>query len=150
METSTAAEPNLPLTESCEDAFFDGKVVAVAAAFYENERPLQGLVGILDWRLRGAISVFLKQNRFTGQMSEIVYLPVLQSGRVYHLLLLGRGQLDPALPRTVVTKSELGLLKKNVVSMKFPSLGLSKSDLGGISATSLNQVFQDVTLWIGP
>ena len=57
-----------------------GPIDAVCALVTEDERPLQGGVGFIDWRLCGALSRVLKGGFFTGAPGEKLLLPT--DGRV--------------------------------------------------------------------
>lgn len=61
--------------------------------FFEDERPLRGTGGLLDWRLNGMLSRFLVEKRLTGDWKETTLIP--SQGRVAPrmLLLLGLGRV---------------------------------------------------------
>lgn len=116
-----------------ENALFEGKINGLIATFRSDQRPLQGLAGLLDWRFLGAISKYLKSGFLTGKLGECAYLPLTRAGHTYHVLLVGVGTAE---------ESSMGLpaesasaLKKNLTSLKIEKIGASRSDLGkGISA----------------
>ena len=64
--------------------------VLVLTAF-ADERPLSGLAGLVDWRLRGALSEWLISGFATGQANERVLYPT--RGRLIQrfVLLMGLG-----------------------------------------------------------
>lgn len=41
----------------------------------ENERPVRGLAGLLDWRLKGRISSLLVDGFATGRLGEVLLIP---------------------------------------------------------------------------
>ena len=63
----------------------------VEAGFFEDERPLRGPAGLLDWRLNGAISREIINGRITGRFKETVIIP--SNGRIQSpkILLIGLG-----------------------------------------------------------
>ncbi len=89
-----------------------------------DERPLQGLAGLLDWRFQGAISRFLESGFLTGRSGEFAYLPIARAGSTYHLLLVGADERGPVPAETLKT------LKKNLSTLKLTQLGLSRGDWG--------------------
>jgi hypothetical protein len=65
----------------------------LATVFFEDERPLKGSSGWIDWRLNGRISHFLIEKRLTGDWKEMTLIP--SNGRVtsHMLLLVGLGKV---------------------------------------------------------
>ncbi len=63
------------------------------ALFVGPERPLQGLAGLADWRLAGAISRALRAGHFRGDAGEQLLLPV--QGRLRLTRVLCVGVADP-------------------------------------------------------
>lgn len=63
----------------------------VEAGFFEDERPLKGPAGLLDWRLNGAISREIINGRITGRFKETIIIP--SNGRIQSpkVLLIGLG-----------------------------------------------------------
>jgi hypothetical protein len=121
-----------PASGEADQALFTGQVQGIVAALRSDQRPLQGLVGKLDWRFQGAISTFIREGNLRGEAGECVYLPLTRANRVYHVILVGAGPAaDPELP-----PASLQALKKNISSLKLASVGVSRSDLGK-SATSI-------------
>src|SRR6478609_4308938 len=76
-----------------DHALFDGKIQGLVLTCYENERPLQGLAGLLDWRFEGALSRGVRAGLITGKPGECTYVPVAKGGRMFHLILAGGGHL---------------------------------------------------------
>ncbi len=50
---------------------------ALALLVFEDERPLRGLAGFVDWRLCGALSRILLGGRFTGGSGDALLFPVV-------------------------------------------------------------------------
>ena len=63
----------------------------VQAGFFEDERPLRGPAGLLDWRLNGAISREIINGRITGQFKETVIIPSSRWIQSPKILLIGLG-----------------------------------------------------------
>ncbi len=63
----------------------------VQAGFFEDERPLRGPAGLLDWRLNGAISREIINGRITGGFKETVIIPSNGRIRSPKILLIGLG-----------------------------------------------------------
>lgn len=66
----------------------------LVAAVTEDERPLGGLAGLLDFRLQGRISKLLKRGFLTGKFGELLMLPGKPSLAFDKLILLGIGRRD--------------------------------------------------------
>ncbi len=64
---------------------------AVAVGIFSDERPLTGLAGLLDWRLNGALTAWIKDKRFTAQRGDALLYP--ERGRLSFasVLLFGLG-----------------------------------------------------------
>lgn len=110
--------------EAIEEAFMDHQIDALVATINENERPLLGLAGLLDWRFHGAISSCLRAGAITGKVGECVYFPISRNGQLYKLILLGVGS------HSTVTTEALKPLQKNLASLKLKSVGVSRKDFG--------------------
>ena len=65
----------------------------LVTGFFQDERPLKGSSGWLDWRLNGMISHFLIEKKLTGDWKETTLIP--SSGRVTprRVLLIGLGMV---------------------------------------------------------
>jgi hypothetical protein len=61
----------------------------LAAGLFQDERPLKGTSGWLDWRLNGLLSHFLIEKRLTGNWKETVLIP--SQGRITSRLILLAG-----------------------------------------------------------
>lgn len=72
----------------------DGMVLPIRA----DQRPLRGVVGLADWRLRGMLSRLLMSGRFSGRFGETCLVPGGGLLPVDKLLLFGvgsEGDRDP-------------------------------------------------------
>lgn len=60
--------------------------------WFLDERPLQGLAGLIDWRLSGRLSSMLRSGWCAGRAGESVLLPLEPGLPVRRLLLVGLGR----------------------------------------------------------
>jgi hypothetical protein len=98
----------------------------LVTGFFQDERPLRGTSGLIDWRLNGMLSHLLKEGRMTGEWQEATLIP--SNGRVIPplILLLGLGKvrdystlrLRDLFPRLFETMRKL---KSSRVCLSFPS-----------------------------
>lgn len=116
-----------------DSALFEGKIQGIILTCHENERPLQGLAGLMDWRFEGALSRFIQAGFFSGKPGECVYVPVTKLGKTYHILLVGAGKTPFAGRRGQVPPESLKILKKNLSTLKLTKLGASRSDFGNVN-----------------
>ena len=65
----------------------------LVTGFFQDERPLKGSSGWIDWRFNGMLSQFLIENKLTGDWKETTLIP--SQGRVAPklILLLGLGRV---------------------------------------------------------
>ena len=65
----------------------------LVTGLFEDERPLKGSCGWIDWRLNGKLSHFLADKKFTGTWKETTLIP--SEGRVTPtvILLVGLGRV---------------------------------------------------------
>ena len=61
----------------------------LAIGLFQDERPLKGSSGWIDWRLNGMLSHFLIENRLTGDWRETTLIP--SKGRVIPQMILRVG-----------------------------------------------------------
>lgn len=66
----------------------------LVTGFFQDERPLKGSSGWIDWRLNGMLSHYLIEKKLTGDWKETTLIP--SQGRVVArmILLLGLGQVQ--------------------------------------------------------
>jgi hypothetical protein len=130
------------------DALFGGELRGVVAALPRNERPLQGLVGLLDWRFGGVISRCLREGAIRGAPGEVSYFPLRLGGREYHVLLAGAG--DSAAPgeRKALPRETLAAVRDNLEKLKLTRMGISRKDWGGIGEERLE--WKGVPVWLTP
>jgi hypothetical protein len=66
---------------------------ALATGFFEDERPLKGSSGWIDWRLNGMLSHFLIKNKLIGYWKETTLIPSNRRLGSPMILLIGLGKL---------------------------------------------------------
>ncbi|TNF28299.1 MAG: hypothetical protein EP329_18155 [Deltaproteobacteria bacterium] len=89
-----ALELILPELRALDDA--PGDVLVVAA--FSDERPLEGLAGLVDWRLCGALSRWRIGGFSTGELGEQVLYPTGRRLSHPRLLFVGLGRRDDYRP----------------------------------------------------
>jgi hypothetical protein len=67
---------------------------AVVTGFFQDERPLRGASGWIDWRLNGRLSRLIQAKRLTGEWEETILVP--SEGRLVAplILLIGLGRVS--------------------------------------------------------
>jgi len=64
---------------------------AISIPFFEDERPLSGAIGLIDWRLSGFVSRLILRGRISGRAGESVLVPARPRLSFEKLFLLGLG-----------------------------------------------------------
>jgi hypothetical protein len=129
---------------------FEGQISSVAVTVFQNELPPCGLLGILDWHFRGAISQYIQQGAITGRVGECTYFPVTRNQSTYHLILAGAGYSEVAGQRATIPNETLQALQTNLISLKFSKTAVSKADFGNVSSDFFYKHLKGVSLWIAP
>ncbi len=70
------------------------KSEALALPFFEDERPLRGALGLVDWRLAGQLSRLLIASRATGAPGDAVLVPTRRRLPFDKLFLFGAGHSE--------------------------------------------------------
>ena len=65
----------------------------LVTGFFEDERPLKGSSGWVDWRLNGSLSEFLLEKRLTGHWKEKTLIPSQGRMAPRMTLLVGLGKV---------------------------------------------------------
>ncbi len=129
-------------------ALFGGEIEAVIATLYENEHPLSGLAGLLDWRFRGLISHEISRGFVSGKSGQCAYFPINREGRVYHVILVGAGPGASSGERSAPDSAVWDALSSNLSRLKIQKVGLSRSDFGGVTDETVSQRMKGIPLWI--
>lgn len=59
---------------------------------YQDQVPLQGLLGLVDWRVNGKLSRLVKDKVFSGSAREMLLMPAERRFKADKLVLLGLGR----------------------------------------------------------
>lgn len=129
-------------------ALIEGQIPALVATLHQNERPLNGLAGLLDWRFQGAISNAIRAGAIEGKAGECVYFPVVRNGALFHLILIGAGSSESHGRRSRLPESSWKILQRNLASLRLSRVGVSKADFGNLSAEDLSGHLKGVPLCI--
>src|SRR5690606_9263302 len=70
------------------------KSEALSLPFFSDERPLRGVLGLVDWRMCGRISALIEGGRVDGARDEIVLVPARPRLTFEKVLLFGLGPRD--------------------------------------------------------
>ena len=65
----------------------------LVTGFFQDERPLRGSSGWMDWRLNGMLSRFLIEKRLTGDWQETTLIPSQRRVLPRMILLIGLGRV---------------------------------------------------------
>ncbi|HVE82345.1 MAG TPA: M17 family peptidase N-terminal domain-containing protein, partial [Myxococcales bacterium] len=95
----------------------------------EDERPLQGAAGFLDWRMGGALSRVLVSGFFVGAPGDTLLIPTLGKISIPRVFAIGVGKaasLDPpALAAALRTAAAvLGKARSESVALELPGSGV--------------------------
>jgi hypothetical protein len=72
----------------------DGKIQGMVLYCFEDERPMRGWIGELDWRFQGHFSRWNHAQHLTGKFGEAVYAPLKWNEKTFHFLVIGAGQVQ--------------------------------------------------------
>ncbi|NBU19826.1 hypothetical protein EBS43_00215 [bacterium] len=139
---------HLKESSALEQSFFDQDFQVLLVTLYENERPLRGLSGKMDWIFHGEISYFLKRGFIQGKSDECILLPIKKNQTSYSLLLVGAGSASHAGKRVKLPVKTLKKISSHLSSLGAKKIGLSLSDFGDISTDVLREHLPGAELWI--
>lgn len=138
------------LEQDADKAFFSGELQALVVCFYENERPLAGLSGLLDWRFYGEISNYLRAGAMSGATGQCAYLPMTSKAqtRTYHLIFMGCGNSSSPGAREKPSPETMKVLADNLSKLAIKKVGLSRTDFGGAPDEFFAKHLKGLPLWI--
>ncbi len=110
-----------------ETALSQKQISGLILVCFENERPLVGTLGYLDWRLSGHFSELLKSQVLTGKLGEFLYTPLKFNQDTYHFLVVGGGWLPEQDGRQVKAECFKTALSK-VEQLGLENLGIVAND----------------------
>lgn len=131
-------------TRSADEILLDPSNNAnlVVCSIFEDQRPLKGAAGALDWRLRGFLSRFVRDGRISGRTHEFVYVPVKHHGAFKHLMLVGLGsqsKSDSDASGKVLTE-----LAERVENLAFKKVTISRSSFPSFDEAKIKRALKNV------
>jgi len=125
----------------------------LVTGMFQDERPLKGTSGWIDWRLNGRLSRLAMDKRLTGDWKETTLIP--SSGRIIPrmILLLGLGRTKEY--STIRLRELFGHLLETVKNLRTSSICLSlpfgeekyNVDSGKLTVIFLEGVADCLDLW---
>lgn len=110
------------------------KADLLVAPFFAGERPLRGAASRIDWRLCGHLSAMLARGVFTGEVDELVLVPVGPSLRAPRALLLGLGPREGFSTKTLRRGTALAVARAAALRAGIVALALPSEALSGLAA----------------
>lgn len=111
-----------------ETAIQGDALVAFAVAMFQNERPLQGPIGELDWWLSQAFSRAIRAGVLQGKLGERSYVPVRHGDKSLHFLVLGQGFRSETGRHVENSKHFVSEVVRFRKQFGFQKIGLFKAD----------------------
>ena len=118
----------------------------LVTGFFEDERPLRGSSGWVDWRLNGRISSLVMDKRLTGDWKETTLIP--SRGRIAPrmILLLGLGRTKEY--SSIRLRELFAHLLDTIKDLRACSICLSLpfgQEGGGVDSGKLTELFLEAT-----
>lgn len=101
---------------------------------------------MLDWRLRGFLSRFVRGGKISGKRDEFVYVPILHQGTIRHLLLVGLGSSSNKRPLEDSELKILDPLSDAISGLKFERVAISRSSFPFLDEKALRTSLKNVQL----
>lgn len=89
-----------------------GTLNGIVMYCFEDERPMKGLIGELDWRFQGHFTRWIQNQQITGKFGEAIYAPLKWNEKTFHFLVIGAGQVQPTGLRPPLSKTLQEVAKK--------------------------------------
>lgn len=120
----------------------------VVCSVFEDERPLKGTAGALDWRFRGFLSRFMLSGKISGAKNEFVYIPMRHQGATRHLMLVGLGSRNtlPKNQNDTQASALLTALATRISSLGFKNVVISQSSFPFLEESKIKKAFKGVTV----
>jgi hypothetical protein len=111
----------------------EANVEAAVGSFWQDERPMRGLAGLLDWRLAGRLSTLLASGWVRGEPGEVLLVPGKPHVPFEKILLVGlgaRGSFDEDAFRSGVQRMAAALegLRVRRAVVELPGRGTASID----------------------
>src|SRR5579862_6924756 len=117
--------------------------VLLVCSIHEDQRPLKGVAGSLDWRLKGFLSRFVINGRITGTRNEFVYVPITRHGQVRHLMLVGLGPKSQDGGSAAGGSAILKELARRVSDLKFKKVAVCLSSFPFLDGPDIRHALKD-------
>ncbi len=128
-----------------EDALVNPEIQGIICTLTSDDRPIKGTAAILDWRLRGVISRFIKAGQITGTKGEIVFIPAQKLGQNKCLLLVGVGRAqEPLLPSEI--KALLDEAQVQILNLGLTRVAVSLSSFAVLKQEDLARSFKNLNV----
>ncbi len=88
---------------------------AIVLLFFKDERPLKGQSGLTDWRMNGAVSRHIIENRLSGDRNELMLIDPAGRIRGKKILMVGMG--DSQSFKEIYLSSAVKIATTQLVSM---------------------------------
>lgn len=128
-----------------EDVLVEPGVQAILCSIRSDERPMKGTAALLDWRLKGLVSRFIKSGQVTGERRELVCIPLRKGSHYKTLLLVGLGKsTEPVLPSE--NKALLELARAQLLKLKVSRVAVSCSGFAPLEPSDLERALKGLEL----
>jgi hypothetical protein len=117
----------------------------IMAPFFSDERPLSGVLGLIDWRLCGFVSRMIQQGIVSGAAGESVLVPLRPRLLVDKLFLFGLGPEQEFDDTRLRAATERMLAVGTRARMRAMALVLPGRNTGRVSAVSAMESFVQAT-----
>lgn len=125
------------------------KSEALAVPFFEDERPLCGVVGLADWRLCGKISRLVIEGRISGSLGETLLLSARPRLPFEKLFVFGVGPKDTFGPAVFEHETRRMLAALAQARVRAPLLALPGRALDLIDPARAMELFLRVAVSLG-
>jgi hypothetical protein len=132
-----------------DQSLFLGQIGVVLVTLRQEYAPPLGLAGVLDWSLGGFISQAIRQGHTKGTLGEVTLFPLQSYAHPMVVVTLGLGVSQGV--RELPDFKRMGrMLRRNMQSMKWDQIGLSRADFGHAPDAFFEEHFSGIPLWIAP
>lgn len=118
---------------------------ALSIVFFQDERPLRGAAGLVDWRLGGFLSRAITQGHFSGALNDRVLVPTRRRLGFDKLFLFGAGPESQLSERIFVTVVERILATLHGVGVRASLVSLPGRSTDAIGAVRAAELFLEAT-----
>ncbi len=97
---------------------------AIAVPMFEDERPLRGALGLIDWRMGGFMSKLILRGRLSGAMGETLLVPVRPRLSFEKVFVFGVGKREDCTEEVFASTVERMLTTLTRARVRLPVMGL--------------------------